>query len=154
MHDICISVNDRVILPFHEGFNFTKLRIYAKFHENKTLAKISEFTVPHPDTCSCVQFTFVKFIGPGFSFWDNMYFYMETCSFDKKISSITCHCGGSSRGVQLEHTDNFQPPCLMLAQCCIDRTTGFCNIRSVGPHRTTGLRIVCLSVTQSKGNMK
>ena len=38
-HDICISVNDRVILPFHEGFHFTKLRI------NKTLAKISEFTV-------------------------------------------------------------------------------------------------------------
>ena len=26
-HDIPISVNDRVILPFHEGFNFKKLRI-------------------------------------------------------------------------------------------------------------------------------
>ena len=80
--------------------------------------------------------------------------HMDTGSFVKKISSTTCHCGASSRGVQLEHTDNFQPPCLMLAQCCIDRTTGFCNIRSVGPHRTTGLRIVCLSVTQREGNMK
>ena len=48
-HDIRISVNDRVILPFHECFIFTKLR---KFRENKTLAKISEFTVigkPHTD---------------------------------------------------------------------------------------------------------
>ena len=27
VHDIRISVNDRVILPFREGFNFTKLRI-------------------------------------------------------------------------------------------------------------------------------
>ena len=35
------SINDRVILPFREGFNFTKLR------ENKVLAKISEFTVLH-----------------------------------------------------------------------------------------------------------
>ena len=38
-HDIPISVNDRVILPFRECFNITKLR------KNKTLAKISEFTV-------------------------------------------------------------------------------------------------------------
>ena len=38
-HDIPISVNDRVISPFREDFVFTKLR------ENKTLAKISEFTV-------------------------------------------------------------------------------------------------------------
>ena len=43
-HDIPISGNGRVILPFREGFNFTKLA-YAKFRENKTLAKISEFTV-------------------------------------------------------------------------------------------------------------
>ena len=27
VHDISVSVNDRVILPFCEGFNFTKLRI-------------------------------------------------------------------------------------------------------------------------------
>ena len=27
MHDLPISVNDRVILPFHESFIFTKLRI-------------------------------------------------------------------------------------------------------------------------------
>ena len=38
--DIPISINDRVILPFLEGFIFTKRR------ENKVFAKISEFTVP------------------------------------------------------------------------------------------------------------
>ena len=46
--DLPLSINDRVILPFREGFIFTKLRIceaYAKFRENKVLAKISEFTV-------------------------------------------------------------------------------------------------------------
>ena len=43
-HDIRISVNGRAILPIREGFNFRKLA-YAKFRENKTLAKISEFTV-------------------------------------------------------------------------------------------------------------
>ena len=42
MHDIRILVNERVILLFREGFNFTKLRM---FRENKTLAKIFEFTV-------------------------------------------------------------------------------------------------------------
>ena len=41
-HDLPISVNDRVISPFREDFIFTKL---AKFRKNKTLAKISEFTV-------------------------------------------------------------------------------------------------------------
>ena len=49
-HDLPISVNNRVILPFHEDSIFTKLRIYAyiyaKFHEKKTLAKISELGVP------------------------------------------------------------------------------------------------------------
>ena len=44
-HDLPTSVNDRVISPFHEGFTFTKLRLYAKFRENKTLAKIFEFTL-------------------------------------------------------------------------------------------------------------
>ena len=34
-----------MISPFREDFIFTKLRIYAKFRENKMLAKISEFTV-------------------------------------------------------------------------------------------------------------
>ena len=35
-----------MISAFREDFIFTKLRIcYAKFRENKTLAKISEFTV-------------------------------------------------------------------------------------------------------------
>ena len=37
--DLPISINDRVILPFPEGFIFTKL------HENKVLSKIFEFTV-------------------------------------------------------------------------------------------------------------
>ena len=41
MLDLPISINDRVILSFREGFIFTKLRIC----ENKVLAKISEFTV-------------------------------------------------------------------------------------------------------------
>ena len=44
-HEIPISENYRVIWLFHEGFIFTKLHICAKFRENKTLAKISEFTV-------------------------------------------------------------------------------------------------------------
>ena len=39
------DLNDRVISPFREDFIFTKLRIYAKFHENKTFMKISEFKV-------------------------------------------------------------------------------------------------------------
>ena len=45
-HDLPISVNDRVILPFHEGFIFTKFREKkTRIYENRTLAKISEFTV-------------------------------------------------------------------------------------------------------------
>ena len=44
--DLPISVNDRVISPIREDFIFTKLNfVYAKFRENKTLAKIFEFTV-------------------------------------------------------------------------------------------------------------
>ena len=42
-HDVLISVNDRVISPFHEDSFLMKLR-NAKFGENKTLAKISDFT--------------------------------------------------------------------------------------------------------------
>ena len=34
-----------MISLFHEDLIFTKLLSYAKFRENKTLAKISEFTV-------------------------------------------------------------------------------------------------------------
>ena len=45
IQELPLSINDRVILPFREGFIFTKLRICAKFCENKVLAKISEFTV-------------------------------------------------------------------------------------------------------------
>ena len=39
-HDLAISTNDRVISSFSEDFIFLNLRI----SENKTLAKISEFT--------------------------------------------------------------------------------------------------------------
>ena len=39
-----ISINDRVILPFREVL-FSRNFAYAKFRENKVLAKISEFTV-------------------------------------------------------------------------------------------------------------
>ena len=35
---------DRMISPFREGYIFTNFT-YAKFRENSTLAKISEFTV-------------------------------------------------------------------------------------------------------------
>ena len=38
-----MSINDRVVLPYREGFIFTKLR--TKFRENKVLTKNSEFTV-------------------------------------------------------------------------------------------------------------
>ena len=41
-HDLHLSVNDRVILPFLVDLIFTKIRIC---HENKTLTKISKFTV-------------------------------------------------------------------------------------------------------------
>ena len=42
--DLPISINERVILPFHESLIFTKLAL-AKFRENNILSKISEFTV-------------------------------------------------------------------------------------------------------------
>ena len=42
-YDLPKLVNNRVISPFCKGFIFKKL--FAKFHENKTLAKISKFTV-------------------------------------------------------------------------------------------------------------
>ena len=41
-HYLPISINVRVISSFREGYIFTKLRTFC---ENKTLAKISEFTV-------------------------------------------------------------------------------------------------------------
>ena len=41
-HDLPTSVND--ISPFREGL-FSRNFAYAKFRKNKTLAKISEFTV-------------------------------------------------------------------------------------------------------------
>ena len=40
-HDLPISINDRVISPFREDFVFT-----VPLSENKTLAIISDFTVP------------------------------------------------------------------------------------------------------------
>ena len=42
--DLPISINYRVILPFPEGFIFTKLRI-CEVSRNEVLAKISEFIV-------------------------------------------------------------------------------------------------------------
>ena len=42
--DLPILINNRVILPFRKGF-FSRNFEYAKFCENKVLAKISEFTV-------------------------------------------------------------------------------------------------------------
>ena len=56
-HDLPKSINDKFISPFHKGFIFMKVSKgakirkrynqvpHAKFRENKTLAKISEFTV-------------------------------------------------------------------------------------------------------------
>ena len=53
-HDTCTlhpknylptSVNDKVISPFCEGFLFMTLCGSAKYHLNKTLSKIYEFTV-------------------------------------------------------------------------------------------------------------
>ena len=42
--DLHISINDRVILPFREGFIFTKLRMQS-FTKIKSWGKTSEFTV-------------------------------------------------------------------------------------------------------------
>ena len=44
IYSFTISVNDRVISPFREVF-ISRNFAYVKFRENKTLAKISEFTV-------------------------------------------------------------------------------------------------------------
>ena len=49
-HDLPTSVNDIVISPFREGI-FSRNFAYAKFRENKTLVKISEFTVYHRPRC-------------------------------------------------------------------------------------------------------
>ena len=43
-HGLPISVNDRVVSTFRENF-FSRNFAYAKLRENKTLAKLSEFTV-------------------------------------------------------------------------------------------------------------
>ena len=43
-HDLPISVNDRIFHPFGRVI-FSRNFAYSKFHENKTLAKIFEFTV-------------------------------------------------------------------------------------------------------------
>ena len=47
-HDLHTTVNGSVILPILQGFIFAKLRICANFRENKTLAKMSEFSVFKP----------------------------------------------------------------------------------------------------------
>ena len=43
-HDLPLSVNDRVISPFLEDFWRILISRYAKFRENKTLVKNSNFT--------------------------------------------------------------------------------------------------------------
>ena len=45
-HDLRIFVNNRVILAFRVDL-FSRNIAYAKFHENKTLAKISLFTITY-----------------------------------------------------------------------------------------------------------
>ena len=50
-HDLHTTVNDRVILPFCKG-TFSRNFAYVKFCENKTLPKISEFTVAGKGTKS------------------------------------------------------------------------------------------------------
>ena len=49
-HYIPTSVKDKELLPFREGL-FSRNSASAKFRENKTLAKISEFTV----FCFCAK---------------------------------------------------------------------------------------------------
>ena len=41
--DLPISINERVILPFPEGF-FSRNFAYVKYRKNKVLARISKFT--------------------------------------------------------------------------------------------------------------
>ena len=45
-HDLHVSVNDGVNLRYFARVLFSRNFAYAKFRENKTLAKISESTVP------------------------------------------------------------------------------------------------------------
>ena len=51
-HDLPISVNYREISPYREDL-ISRIFAYAKFRENKILAKISEFT--EPTTCVLVE---------------------------------------------------------------------------------------------------
>ena len=44
VYGIRLSVNNRMIVPFGEGF-ISRNFAYVKFRENKNLTKISEFTV-------------------------------------------------------------------------------------------------------------
>ena len=44
-HDLPVSVNGRVIMSFREGL-FSRNYEHVKFHENKTLAKISIYSIP------------------------------------------------------------------------------------------------------------
>ena len=58
--DLPISINNRVILPFPEGFIFAKL----KFRENKVLAKIWDFTVLVWEHVNCSSFIKYKTTWP------------------------------------------------------------------------------------------
>ena len=50
--DLTASVKDKEFSPFRKGFIFAKLRI-REVRENKTVAKISEFTVA-PRVLACL----------------------------------------------------------------------------------------------------
>ena len=51
-HDIPISVNDRVILPFREGFNFTKPHMpsFVKIKPSRKFTNLQYFHFSHPTT--------------------------------------------------------------------------------------------------------
>ena len=68
-HDLppSINLNDRVISPFHEGL-FSQNFAYAKFHEIKTIVKISKFTVNNGlKTCSTTFYEIIINKGDYFS---------------------------------------------------------------------------------------
>ena len=52
-HSLHISVNNRVISTFHEGFAFTKLR-RCEVSQIKTLVKVFNFTVSQDDFTLCI----------------------------------------------------------------------------------------------------
>ena len=68
--DLPISINDRVILPFHKGL-FSRNFSYAMFRENKVLSKISEFKV---------LAIWIKRIGPFYLLFKSMFWVRKNAS--------------------------------------------------------------------------